>query len=99
MVTEIAVIQIKPGTDKEFEAAVKQARPVFQQAHGCQSFALKRSVENPLEYHLVVGWATVDDHMVTFRNSPGFQTWRGLASPFFSQPPVVQHVSDVLTGF
>lgn len=99
MIFEIAEIEIKPGTDAEFEAAVAKAAPYFKAAENCHSLRLEKTVENPLKYRLVVGWSSVDDHMVTFRNSEGFQQWRALASPFFAVPPSVEHVHCVLDAF
>ena len=34
MVTEIAQIEVKPGTEKDFEAAVAKAKPLFLRAKG-----------------------------------------------------------------
>jgi len=36
MVTEIAQIDVKPGSAKDFEAAVAKARPLFLRAQGRQ---------------------------------------------------------------
>lgn len=95
MVFEIAEIDVTPGQEDDFEKAVAEASLYFKEAQGYQSLALNRSVEYPSRYRLVVGWDTVDDHMVTFRESPGFQEWRRLASPFFAEPPRVEHVQTV----
>ena len=99
MIYEIATIEITPGSEAVFESAVNAASPVFQQAQGCLSLKLERSIENPTHYRLVVGWESVDDHMVTFRESEGFQKWRSLASPHFASPPQVEHVNVVLEAF
>lgn len=92
MVYEIAEIDIIEGEAENFEIAVSKAAPYFQAAQGYQSLALQRCIESPNHYQLVVGWNSVDDHMVTFRESDGFQKWRELASPFFKNPPKVGHV-------
>ncbi len=34
MITEIALIDVKPGSEKDFEAAVAKARPLFLRAKG-----------------------------------------------------------------
>jgi heme-degrading monooxygenase HmoA len=99
MIYEVAEIEIKPGAEADFEAAVTQAAPHFKSAKGCRSLALQRGVEQPSIYRLIVGWDTVEDHMVTFRESDGFQAWRTLASPHFAAPPKVVHMSKVLTAF
>ena len=99
MVFEIAQIEVSAGQQSAFEAAVAEAAPHFQSAKGCRSLKLERSVEFPSRYRLVVGWDTVDDHMVTFRQSEAFQIWRTLAGPHFAGPPQVEHVTTVLDAF
>ncbi len=91
MITEIANITIDPARAAAFEAAVAEAAPHFRTAEGCHAMRLERVVEDPALYRLVVSWASLEAHMVTFRNSPGFARWRELAGPFFVSPPVVEH--------
>lgn len=99
MIHEIASIEVKPGSEADFEAAVAKAVPLFKSAAGCQSMKLVRSIETPARYHLVVGWNSVEDHMVTFRESPAFQQWRALAGPHFASPPQVEHIATAVEGF
>ena len=99
MIYEIAQITIRDGHELAFEKAVAQACQFFKTAKGCRSFKLQRGIENSLEYQLYIGWDTLEDHTVTFRGSEGFQMWRQLASPHFSQPPKVRHVTNVLDSF
>lgn len=99
MIFEIASIEVKPGQEAAFEANVASAVPHFRAAQGCRSMKLERSIESPAHYRLVVGWDSVEDHMVRFRESDGFQQWRALAGPHFAAPPHVEHVDTVLHGF
>lgn len=96
MIHELATLTIDPARAADFEAAVAEARPHFEAAKGFVSFALHRSIENPERYHLVVGWESVEAHMVDFRESEGFQVWRSLASPFFTAPPSVEHFTQAI---
>jgi heme-degrading monooxygenase HmoA len=96
MVREIASITIDPLRSRDFEAAVAAARPHFEAAPGFIDFVLERSIEHPERYRLLVGWKTVEAHMVDFRASEGFQNWRDLAGPFFVGAPAVEHVMRVL---
>ncbi len=93
MYREIAEITVTDPAG--FEAAVAKAKPIFLAAEGCHGLTLRRVVETPEVYRLVVEWRSVEDHMVTFRESEGFQAWRALASPFFAGPPKVTHSSEV----
>jgi quinol monooxygenase YgiN len=94
MITEIATLTIDSENAAAFEAAVAQARPVFQSAKGCHSMALERIIEQPAEYRLLVQWDSVDAHMA-FRDTPEFQIWRNLAGPFFVGAPNVVHSQSV----
>jgi heme-degrading monooxygenase HmoA len=99
MITEIAQIDVKPGTEAEFENGVKQAVPLFKRAKGCRSMELRRSTEKPSRYRLFVGWDTVENHTVDFRGSADFQEWRKLVAHCFAAPPDVEHVTEVVQGF
>ena len=77
MITEIAQIDVKPGTEKEFEAAVAKARPLFLRAKGGKGFELHRSIEKPSRYRLMAKWETLENHTVDFRGSVDFTAWRG----------------------
>lgn len=99
MIFEIAEIEAKQGKEEELEAAVAKAAPLFQRAKGCHSFRLERTIERPSIYRLVVGWETVEHHMVDFRESEDFQEWRRLAGPYFAAPPRVEHVAIAVPGF
>jgi len=99
MITEIVDIEVKPGEEAAFEAAVAQAIPVFRRSKGCRGMELGRSIEKPSKYRLFVKWETLEDHTVTFRGSENFQDWRRLVGPFFASPPTVEHVSVAVAGF
>lgn len=94
----LEVAEISVTDPAAFEQAVAAARPHFLAAEGCLGLALRRVVEAPDTYRLLVKWRSVEDHMVTFRASEGFQKWRELASPFFAKPPVVTYSTEVELG-
>ena len=71
MITEIAQIDVKPGTEKDFEAAVAKARPLFLRAKGGKGFELHKSIEKPSRYRLMAQIITM---AAVF-----FVTWVGLA--------------------
>jgi len=96
MIHEIATITIDSAKAAEFESAVESAKPYFESASGYVSFSLQKSIENAGRYLLIVGWDSVDAHMVDFRNSDGFQVWRTLVGGFFVSPPSVEHTATVI---
>jgi heme-degrading monooxygenase HmoA len=98
MVTEIAQIEIKPGSEQDFEAAVMRARTVFGRSKGFQGFELHRSIEKPQRYRLLVKWETLENHTVDFRGSENFAEWRGLVGQYFASPPEVEHTKKVVSS-
>lgn len=99
MILEIAQIDVKPGLESEFEAGVRKAVPIFRRAKGCQGLELKRSVEKPRRYRLLVAWETIENHTVDFRSSPDFAEWRKCVGHCFETTPEVEHVEATLKGF
>lgn len=99
MITEIARITVKPGLEAEFEANVAKARPLFARAKGCKGMALQRSIEAPTGYRLFITWETLENHIVDFRNSADFQSWRGLVGHCFDGAPDVEHTQTLTIGF
>jgi len=93
MVLEIACIDVKPGSEAEFEHGVTTAALLFQRAKGCSGVALQRCIEKPSRYYLVVKWDTLENHTVDFRGSPDFQEWRRLVGSTFAGPPTVEHTA------
>ena len=96
MITEIAQIEIKPGSEAAFEAAVQKAQPIFKRSKGWKTFELHRSIEKPSRYRLVIEWETLENHTVDFRESQDFQEWRALVGPHFASPPEVEHTKTVV---
>lgn len=99
IVKELAEIEVRPGHEEAFEIAVAKAAPLFQRANGSRTMTLERSEEYPQRYRLLVGWDSVEDHMVTFRQSADFLAWRELVGKHLAGPPKVEHLRNVLTLF
>lgn len=95
MVLEHAVISIRPGSNREFEAALDEARAVVAEADGFVSLNLHRGIETPDQYVLLIEWKTLEDHTVGFRESERFTRWRALIGPYFESPPEVIHLTPV----
>lgn len=98
MITEIAQIDVKPGSESDFEAAVAKALAAFGRSKGFHGLELHRSIEKPQRYRLMVKWKTLENHTVDFRGSADFTEWRGLVGGFFASPPEVEHTATVLTS-
>jgi heme-degrading monooxygenase HmoA len=97
MITEIAEIDVKPGSEKDFEAAIARAEPIFRRCKGWKSFELHRGIEKPQRYRLHIKWETLENHTVDFRGSENFAEWRALVGPHFASPPEVEHTDTVVS--
>jgi heme-degrading monooxygenase HmoA len=95
MIIEIAQLTIRPGSERQFEAVFPTAVKVLGGSKGYLSHELRRSMETPNRYALIVQWQTLEDHTVGFRGSPAFAEWRGHIGAFFESPPVVEHFQSV----
>lgn len=91
MILEVAILEIKPGSTAEFEAAFKRASPIIASTSGYISHELQRCLENNHRYLLLVRWQQLEDHTIGFRQSPQYQQWRSLLHHFYDPFPVVEH--------
>jgi len=95
MVLEVAEFTVAATKLAEFEAAYAEGRKVLQRAQGCLSVDLRRCIETPGRYLLLVEWTSVEAHTRGFRESPDFLEWRRHVGPFFVVPPKVEHYDQV----
>ncbi len=91
MIMEIATIEVVPGREDEFVAALEQAKAVLAQAHGWQAIHVHRGIERPSTFLLAIAWDTLEDHTQGFRGGELFGQWRAIIGPFFAAPPQVEH--------
>lgn len=91
MITEHALLNIKNGQAKEFEAAFEEAQKIITSMNGYVSHELLKCMESENQYLLLVKWKTLDDHMVGFRGSEQYQEWKALLHHFYDPFPEVLH--------
>jgi heme-degrading monooxygenase HmoA len=96
LIIERALLAIKPGQTQAFEAAFAQARPFIESAKGFRRLEMRRGMEAPDSYLLLVWWEDLDAHMKGFRESESFKAWRAILSPHFAAPPAVEHYAAAL---
>jgi heme-degrading monooxygenase HmoA len=96
MILEVAILDIKPGLEVEFETAFKTASSIIASMPGYCSHELQRCIETTNRYILLVNWETLGNHTVGFRRSPEYQEWRSLLHHFYDPFPVVEHFRTVV---
>ena len=91
MILEVAVLDVIPGQENEFQAAFAKASPIISSMPGYVSHQLQRCIEKQNRYILLVNWETLEAHTVAFRGSEGYQEWRKLLHHFYDPFPTVEH--------
>jgi heme-degrading monooxygenase HmoA len=94
MILELVILDVRGGEAEEFEQAFEEAKPIVAASPGFEHLELRRCVETPNRYVLLVGWETLEDHMEGFRKSPEFERWRELLHHFYEPFPTVEHFTE-----
>jgi heme-degrading monooxygenase HmoA len=95
VVTEQAVLDVRPGQEEEFEVAFTRAKATIASAAGFESLELLHCIENPSRYLLLVRWEHLEDHTKGFRESAAYSEWSRLLHHFYDPHPTVQHFTLV----
>lgn len=96
MILEIAILNVISGQEAAFESAFARAKDIISSMPGFASLELQRCVETPNRYALLVRWATLEHHVVGFRQSPQYQEWKALLHHFYDPFPTVEHYERVV---
>jgi heme-degrading monooxygenase HmoA len=95
MILEVAMLNVIPSRELEFEHAFKQAAKIISSMNGFIHLELQRCLERPNAYVLLVKWETLEDHTVGFRGSSEYLEWRALLHHFYDPFPTVEHFVPV----
>lgn len=98
MITEHAVLEVVPGRENEFMAAMEQAKALIAGSPGFAGLRVERCVERPSCFLLLVEWERLEDHTEGFRGSPAYEEWRAALHHFYDPFPVVEHFEVVVTA-
>lgn len=95
MILEVAVLNVKPGMENEFELAFNTASKIISQSSGYLNHSLQKCVEKNGQYLLLVNWTSIDAHQKGFRGSEPYQKWKRLLHHFYEPFPEVLHYMAV----
>ena len=98
MITEHALLDVVPGREDEFVAAMERAKALIAASPGFVSLRVERCVESPSRFLLLVEWERLEDHTEGFRGSAAYEEWRAALHHFYDPFPVVEHYEAVVTG-
>ena len=91
MILEVAVLDVRPGQETDFEAAFAEASAIIARAKGYCGHELQRCLEKTNRYLLLVRWTKLEDHTEGFRKSADYQEWKRLLHHFYDPFPTVEH--------
>ena len=95
MILEVAILNIKPEKQNDFEPTFKVASKIISSMRGYISHELRKCIESENQYILLVKWEKLEDHTVGFRESEEYQEWKALLHGFYEPFPVVEHYESV----
>ena len=95
MILEVAILNVIPEKTAEFESSFKSAQEIISSMNGYLGHQLQKCLEVPNRYILLVRWNKLEDHIIGFRESASYLTWKKLLHHFYDPFPVVEHYSMV----
>ncbi|NET06013.1 MAG: antibiotic biosynthesis monooxygenase [Symploca sp. SIO2B6] len=95
MILEVAILEVIPGQEADFECSFAEAKKIISSMPGYLSHELKRCIEKPSRYILLVNWDKIEDHTVGFRGSSQYQEWKKLLHRYYDPFPNVEHYEDI----
>ena len=84
-ILEVVNLRIKPGQDKQFEEAFKQAQSILESVDGYMYHQLQKCLEVKNNYLLFVNWQTLKAH------TEEFNKYKEIVSPFYQSEPTIKH--------
>ncbi|MGH2623602.1 MAG: antibiotic biosynthesis monooxygenase family protein [Sphingobacterium sp.] len=91
MILEVAILHVRNNLIDEFENSFLIAQKIISKKKGYLSHELKKCLEDPSKYILLVNWETLEDHTIGFRESKEYQEWKELLHHFYDPFPTVEH--------
>ena len=95
MITEIAILTIRPQDKPAFETSFSQAQHIISGMDGYLGHELLQCIEHDNQYLLVVKWESLEAHTIGFRQSPEYQKWKQLLHHFYEPFPTVEHYQQI----
>ncbi len=98
MILEVAMLQVIAGKEKSFEQDFDTAGQYISSIKGYIKHSLKKCIELPNKYILLVEWETLEDHTIGFRQSAAYLEWKKLLHHYYDPFPTVEHFEEVVTA-
>lgn len=96
-VLERVHLPVRPGSEEAFEQAMATTGlDVLRSATGCRHVQLRRGVESPSTYLLMVEWDAIDAH-TAFTREPAFAGLVDILKTHLGGPTDMQHFGPPLS--
>ena len=95
MILEVAILNVKKGLEDKFERDFAVASQYISAVSGYKGHTLRKCLEEPGKYILLVDWESLEDHTVGFRSSPEYVGWKNLLHGYYNPFPTVEHYETV----
>ncbi|KIA96799.1 antibiotic biosynthesis monooxygenase [Flavobacterium sp. KMS] len=95
MIQEAAVLFVKKDQEKDFENNFAKASQYISSIEGYLGHSLKKCMEQPNKYLLLVDWRNLEDHTIGFRESVAYLEWKKLLHHYYEPFPIVEHFETV----
>jgi heme-degrading monooxygenase HmoA len=92
VIIEHALLRVKPGQERAFETAIREAKALISASPGFHSIDIRPELgSEQVHYLLLVQWDDIGSHQEGFRKSDRYQRWRELLDHFYDPMPVVSY--------
>ena len=92
----MAILDVIVGQETAFERDFAKASALISSIDGYLAHQLRRCLERPNRYILLVQWQTLAAHTVGFRTSPQYQEWKRLLHHYYNPFPTVEHYARIV---
>jgi len=96
MILEVAILNVIPGQEAQFEQDFATAGQYISSINGYIKHSLSKCIERPNQYLLLVEWETLEDHTIGFRQSEQYLEWKKLLHHYYDPFPVVEHYEAIM---
>ena len=95
MILEVAILNVKKGLNEKFEQDFAIASNYISSIEGYMGHTLRKCLENPNQYILLVDWESVECHEIGFRGSNAYLKWKELLHHYYDPFPTVEHYKTI----
>lgn len=96
MVSEVAILNVVSGKEKQFEEDFRTAGQYISSINGYIRHSLRKCIERENKYILLVDWETLEDHTIGFRQSMQYLEWKKLLHKYYDPFPTVEHFETLI---